>query len=164
MKILIIFILAIFVFLLQITLLQFFKIRETKLDIILIFIVYTGLRFGSVYGMITGFMLGFIEDILSITVPGINVISKIFVGFLSGLFDLRRYIGNEKLSHVLTVFIFTLFDSFFVFILSRIFQPILNLAGFIFGNSFFMAIFLNSIFAPLIFFLFSKIYPFRDVA
>lgn len=163
MKIFLTFILAIFVFLLQITLLQFFKIRETKLDAILIFIVYTGLRLGSVYGMITGFILGFIEDLLSITVPGINAISKIFVGFLSGSFDLKRYIGNEKLSNILTVFIFTLFDSFFVFILSRIFQNSLSLAGFI-NNSFFMVIFLNSIFAPLIFFLFSKIYPFRDVA
>lgn len=150
MKILITFILAIFVFLLQITLLQFFKIRETKLDAILIFIIYTGLRLGSVYGMITGFILGFIEDLLSITVPGINAISKIFVGFLSGSFDLKRYISNEKLSHILTVFIFTLFDSFFVFILSRIFQNSLSLAGFI-NNSFFMVIFLNSIFAPLIF-------------
>lgn len=151
----IIFICAIFVFLLQITLFQFLKIKHTKLDLILIFIVYTGLKFGSIRGMAIGFILGLIEDIMSITLIGINTFSKTLLGFLSG--KLNIFYKDNKFAQVLIVFVFTLLDSFIVFVLIYFFQKQLNLQGFV-RNLLPVMIFLNSIFSPLIFILFTKIY------
>ena len=141
------------VFILQLTVL---KIKGVKLDIILIFIVYSGLKAGIGRSLATGFIFGLIEDVMSITSLGINTISKTLIGFFAGSIEILY--KDNKFAQMFMVFIFTLLDSILVLMLTHIFKNSLTLHGFI-VNSLPIAVFYNSFFTPICFYLFSKFVP-----
>lgn len=54
-------------------------------DIVLLYLVWLGLRFGRMTGMVSGFLLGLIMDALYGT-WGVQAFTKTLIGFLVGLF------------------------------------------------------------------------------
>ncbi len=64
--------------------LDFFVIKGVRPDIILILVVYAAFFYGAAAGLITGFTLGLLEDILSGSTLGLFTLSKSLVGYLSG--------------------------------------------------------------------------------
>ena len=56
-------------------------------DLVLIGLVYIGMRNGKTYGSITGFLTGLTIDFISFSFLGLMALSKAAAGFTSGFFD-----------------------------------------------------------------------------
>jgi len=68
--------------LIQITVANFLSLYEIKPDFILIFLVYISLRYGRLWGCVSGFLMGIVEDSFLAVFFGLNALCKTFVGFL----------------------------------------------------------------------------------
>jgi rod shape-determining protein MreD len=67
-------------------------------DIVLIGIVYIGIKQGKISGSITGFITGLILDLLSFSFFGLLALSKSVAGFFTGFFNIEnkydRYLNS----------------------------------------------------------------------
>ena len=86
-------------------------------DIVLIGLVYIGIRKGKITGTISGFAAGLVMDILSFSFLGLMALSKCIAGFLAGYFNrenkVERYLKSYIL--VLTVFLCSLVNNLIYF-------------------------------------------------
>ncbi len=100
---------------LQMILSDFLTIRGLRPDFILIFVVYLSLRWGSLTGVVAGFILGLVEDILSAgSLMGLAPLTKSLTGFLVGRLQ-GRYIRMSPVTfHAAWVGI--MMAHFFIFI------------------------------------------------
>lgn len=55
-------------------------------DVVLLFVAFTGLRFGRVPGTLTGFFTGFLLDV-TLNTWGLHMLLKTLVGFITGIFQ-----------------------------------------------------------------------------
>ena len=69
----------------QILLSDFLVIRGIRPDFMLIFVLYVSFQFGSLNGVILGFSLGILEDLISSgSLIGLSSLTKSISGFLIG--------------------------------------------------------------------------------
>jgi rod shape-determining protein MreD len=80
---------GILVIVIQSTLLDFIKIFGVKPDITVIFTVFVALRLGPVFGVFTGFLVGFTQDVYSWSHLGANALAKSVMGYVIGLAETR---------------------------------------------------------------------------
>jgi rod shape-determining protein MreD len=90
-----------------------------NLTVVLAF--YAGIKYGDIKGMFIGAFIGIIEDSLSGTLLGPNLLSKALVGYTSS-FLYRRFFMWTPLLGMISLSLFTFADSFAVFILRSIFN------------------------------------------
>lgn len=64
-------------------------------DFLLILIIFLAVNYGRTTGGLTGFLIGFLQDLFSGGLFGINAISKAIVGYLVGF--LKNNIYRDKL-------------------------------------------------------------------
>ncbi len=64
--------------------LDFIEIGGITPDLLLILVVWISLREGRFVGMISGFTVGFIFDLISLDTLGTNALAKLLVAFLAG--------------------------------------------------------------------------------
>jgi rod shape-determining protein MreD len=92
-----------------------------NLTVVLVF--YVGIRKGEVTGIFFGSLIGIVEDSLSGTLLGPNLLSKGLVGYLSSLIYSRFFIWTPLLG-IISISALTLIDSSIVFISRSIFDKI----------------------------------------
>ena len=93
-------------FVLELTLARNIVFFQTSPDLMLILVVFAGLRQGILYGAILGFAGGLTKDIFFSAFPGLGAFSLTLIGSLSGLFSRRIFYQNVFLQ-VLIIFIAT---------------------------------------------------------
>ncbi|MEW6585243.1 MAG: rod shape-determining protein MreD [Nitrospirota bacterium] len=98
--------------------LSFFQIAP---NLTVLLACYAGLRGRELKGMLTGSLIGIIEDSLSGAFLGPHLLSKSLIGYLSSFIYNRFFIWTPYLG-ILSIAILTLIDSSFVFILRSIFD------------------------------------------
>ena len=122
-------------------------------DAMLLVTLYIGINRGSESGLVTGFFLGLIKDILSGGLLGSNSLSKGLLGYLTG--GVVKNIGRSNWIFLVSLGLFaTAIDAFLWAVLSLVFEPDLGIS-----NDYWVAslktIVLNAILAPFIIHLLS---------
>jgi rod shape-determining protein MreD len=86
-------------------------------DLVLICVVYLGVRKGKISASVGGFAAGLIFDLLSFSFLGLSALSKSSAGFISGFFNnenkIERY--TQTYIFILIVFLSSLFNNFLYF-------------------------------------------------
>jgi len=97
--------------LLQLSLSNLLSIYGIKPDFILIFVVYISLRYGRLWGCISGFFMGFIQDSFLAIFIGLNALCKAFVGFLVSIIP-WRITGTSSTDGLVILFFAALIHDF----------------------------------------------------
>ena len=91
-------------------------------DAMTLIVVYLGFQRGQETGLIGGFFLGLLQDVLSGGLPGSNALSKGLIGHATG--GLRRNVsGREALFHALLVFFASIFNAVLSVAVLSVFLP-----------------------------------------
>lgn len=101
--------------------LGYIAVSEIQPDVLVIFTVVIALRHGQFAGVLSGFGIGLIFDLISGNIPGTNALAKLLVGFLAGAFfneqniTLQQAVGNIRFLGVaaLTTLLHNLIYYFF---------------------------------------------------
>ncbi|MEW5800783.1 MAG: rod shape-determining protein MreD [bacterium] len=92
-------------------------ISGVKPDLVLIVVCYISLRWEEEVGTCLGFLLGFLQDVLSVGILGLNALTKTLFGFMCKKAE-RRLNTKNPIVQMLLIFIFSLLEgTFFLFIL-----------------------------------------------
>ena len=126
----------------QTTLAQYiFRGSSTAIDLVLIVVVYVGIKSGPVTGLLAGTVAGLIQDALGPGILGVYGLAKTLVGFLAGVLG-TQFIVSAPLPRFLLLIMATVLHSAIFFGLNRLlnlqqagasYQTILGQA---FGNAF----------------------------
>ncbi|MBI5100863.1 MAG: rod shape-determining protein MreD [Nitrospirae bacterium] len=104
----------------------FFQERVTLLGVIpnltLLPVYYAGIRYGESRGLLAGVLTGYLQDSMSHTLLGPNILSKAMTGFFSALFVSGRYFRWTVLLGICAVSAMTFAESMLVFFLRTIFD------------------------------------------
>jgi rod shape-determining protein MreD len=88
-------------------------------DVVLIGVVFLGIRKGKIPGCVSGFFAGLLIDLFSFSFVGLSALSKATGGFVSGFFNnenkLERY--TQTYEFLLIVLMSSLFNNFLYFLL-----------------------------------------------
>lgn len=74
-------------------------------DIVLIGLVYIGIKKGKITGSVTGFVSGLIFDLFSFSFIGLAALSKSVAGFFSGFFSVENKIERYLNSYIFTIIV-----------------------------------------------------------
>lgn len=114
--------------------------RGTVIDLVLIAVVYVGIKSGPVTGLLGGTVAGLIQDALSSGVLGIGGLAKTVVGFLAGVLG-TQFIVTAPLPRFLLLMLATglhaaIFMGLYTLLNLRQFPaPYSQIAGQAFGNA-----------------------------
>lgn len=72
--------------LLQMIFMPYLAIGGFLPDLLLIWVVFTALRYGQIEAMVAGFVVGLFQDLLATQLLGLAALSKTLAGFLGGYF------------------------------------------------------------------------------
>jgi rod shape-determining protein MreD len=118
-----------------------FRGSTSAIDLVLIVMVYVGIKSGPVTGTLAGTVAGLIQDALSGGILGIYGLAKTIVGFLAGLLG-TQFIVTAPLPRFLLVVVVTfLHGSIFIGLnrllnLQQVSADYASMAGQAFGNAF----------------------------
>ena len=85
---------------------------------------YAGMKYGETKGMIAGLIIGGIEDSLSTSIIGPNMLGKALAGFFSSFFLSGGFFIWTPLLGILGAFLLTLVDTSVVYVTLGIFDKI----------------------------------------
>jgi rod shape-determining protein MreD len=88
---------------LQTTLARFLVGGTAGIDLVLVVVVYAGLSFGPVTGLMTGTFAGLLQDALSSGIIGIGGLAKTVVGFVAGIVG-TQFIVAQSLTRFVVFF------------------------------------------------------------
>lgn len=109
--------LGIAVLVLQLVLSEFLSVDGVRPDFLLIFLIYVSISEGSLAGVIFGFVLGLLEDLLSAgSFLGLAPLTKCITGFLVGRLHGQFARMNPFIFHALWVGIVLFHFAFYLFI------------------------------------------------
>jgi rod shape-determining protein MreD len=94
-----------------------------KLNLTVILVCYIGMKRGEIPGMFFGALIGLIEDIISGSLLGPNILSKGLIGYLSSSLYRKLFIWTPLIGAI-NIFSLTFLDCSIVFILRSIFDKI----------------------------------------
>jgi rod shape-determining protein MreD len=77
---------ALLLLILQTTFIPFLSLADFLPDILLIWVVYVAVRRGQVEATITGFLVGLLQDAVSMQFFGLGALTKTIAGFVAGYF------------------------------------------------------------------------------
>jgi len=83
-------------------------------DFLLLAVVIAGLGRGVLWGVVTGFLLGLVQDSFAPVNFGVNAFSKVLIGFISGLIGGRVFLHTGTIVFFLIAGLKLLNDSFAV--------------------------------------------------
>jgi len=130
------------------------RFAGVKPDLVFIIVVYLGYSFGSFYGEVTGFFGGLLHDSISSSPLGLLAFPKLAVGFIVGFFG-RGLIKSNIMTAFLIIFFASLLKGVITLFMAYIFDEAMvsAITGVILPEAFY-----NAILAPILFFLYDKIY------
>ncbi|MBT3352541.1 MAG: rod shape-determining protein MreD [Nitrospinaceae bacterium] len=133
----------------------FFVWTSARPDAMLLVTLYIAMRRGNEGGLLTGFAMGLLQDILAGGLLGANSLSKGLLGYSTG--GLVRDIAGRNWFFMMTLgFFTTAFDVVLWALLSLMFQPDIGISADYWYASL-KTIFLNAILAPVFIHLLSGI-------
>jgi rod shape-determining protein MreD len=118
-----------------------FRGSSTAIDLVLIVVVYVGIKSGPVTGLLAGTVAGLIQDALSSGILGIGGLAKTMVGFLSGVLGTQFIVTAPLPRFMLLVMATALHAAIFIGLytllnLRQFPAPYSSIAGQAFGNAF----------------------------
>ena len=143
-------ILLIAIVILQTTVLKNLAFKGVKPDLVLIILVIFSNYFGTVRGELIGAGTGIIQDLLSLSPLGFNVILNSVTGYLSGLTKGKIFL-DPLITPVVLVSVFTLLKETVSFLLLAVFIP--DNTGQVFNQSFLISEVMNLLITPFVFYL-----------
>lgn len=99
------------IFFLQVTILDFIKISNTKPDLSSLFVIFIAVFFGWGTGLEAGFISGLLKDLYSVDLFGINTVALAATGIVAGLLS-PKFFRESRMTQFFIVFIFTLLYFF----------------------------------------------------
>jgi rod shape-determining protein MreD len=142
---------------LQSTTLDYVKISRVKPDILLISVIFFSLCWGPNFGLIIGFISGLLEDVLSASFIGINILSFGLCGLIIGAGGNKIY-KDSLLLQSLVSFIAALSISLFSFCLFSLISGGVHPFVESFKHTIFPASLYTAAVSPAIFFVLSKVF------
>jgi len=101
--------LVFFSFIVQTTSFHFLSWLKVYPDVMLALAIHGGLRWGKIGGLQFGGAIGFVQDLLSFGVLGINMLSKSLIGFTVGALR-EKYISDSALARIVLIVSSTILD------------------------------------------------------
>jgi rod shape-determining protein MreD len=91
-------------------------------DLTVLLVYYAGIRYGETKGLLAGAVIGALEDSLSSSIIGPNLLSKGIIGFSASFFVTGGFLRWTSFLGLLAVALFTVFDNAVVFLAQSIFD------------------------------------------
>jgi rod shape-determining protein MreD len=146
--------------LLQSTLLHGIELGGVHPDLGLLVLIFVSLRRGAVVGQVSGFVSGFLEDVMNVSPLGFHSLLRTVMGFLYGLLSGNVFIDPFLMPIVMAV-IATILKGFLAGIVSAIFG--IASSGFItFTGRIWIEAGYNGVVAPFLFAFLSLFRVFRQ--
>jgi rod shape-determining protein MreD len=95
-------------FFLQATLIDMIKIANARPDLGSMLVIFVAIFFGWETGLEAGFVFGFLKDIYSVDIFGINTAALAVTGFVAGILSPKVF-RESRIIQLFIVFILTLF-------------------------------------------------------
>ena len=153
MRYIIIVLVFVAIIIVQMTLVPLLSFGTFKPDLLAVLISIIGIKYGRSFGMINGFVLGLIFDLLSGGIIGLSSFSKTINGFIGGYFydpdNTQEKMTGYKL--LLVMFLCVSIDNFFYNFISGATLSV-NLFDLIFEASLLPAFYSIIVVIPVIFF------------
>ncbi|MCF7938351.1 MAG: rod shape-determining protein MreD [Spirochaetales bacterium] len=131
------------------TLLADFTLFQVQPDFVLIVLIVVSLRKGAFVGETSGFLVGLVEDMMSISPPGFYASIRLITGFLYGLIRNNIFI-DPVLMPMLIVIAGTILKGLLAGIIGSIFA-IESINVDLLGSQFWIEAGLNAVLAPFLF-------------
>jgi rod shape-determining protein MreD len=93
-------------------------------DLTALLAFYVGMRHGETKGLLAGVVIGAIEDSISGSIIGPNLLGKAIVGFSSSFFVSGRLLRWTPLLGLIVVSLLTFSDGFVVFLAKSVFDKV----------------------------------------
>ncbi len=135
--------------LLQSTILGRIAIRGVRPDLAMLVLVFVSLRRGPMVGQVSGFVSGFLEDLMNLSPLGFHSLLRTVIGFLFGLLSGNVFIDPFLMPIILAV-VATILKGIVAGIVSAVFG--IESSGFItFAGRLWIEVGYNGIVAPFLF-------------
>ncbi len=139
---------------LQSTATHYMSFYGIRLDLVMVFVVFTGAFYGKKYGLMIGFFCGLIVDLLNMGLFGFHIFYFLTIGYFSGLLQ-KKFFEDNYIMPFLLVGIFTFAGQLIWYIcLLLASYNLTNFSMIIF--TIFVKVLFNTIITLPIFFLFEK--------
>ncbi len=92
------------------------------LNLTVLLAYYAGIRYGATAGMLTGALIGALEDSLSMSIFGPNMLAKGTVGFLSSFFVTGKFFRWTPVAGIFAVLFLTFMDNIIIFLSRSMFD------------------------------------------
>lgn len=119
MRVLVLAVLVLISVILEGTVLHSFAIYGVKLDLLLIWVVLFAFLEGPVRGFKYGFLIGFVEDLVTGKFFGLHTLTKMITGFIIGTLEPKIFKENY-LVPIVVVFLGTLLNELLYLLLGNI--------------------------------------------
>ena len=145
---------------LQSTILGRIAIRGVRPDLALIVLVFVSFRRGSMVGQVSGFVSGFLEDLMNVSPLGFHSLLKTVIGAIAGVFSGNVFVDPFLMPMVLAV-VATILKGVLAAVVSTIFG--IESSGFItFTGRLWIEVVYNGVLAPFLFALLNLFRIFRQ--
>ena len=91
-------------------------------NLTVLLVYYAGIRYGETRGLMAGILIGYLEDSLSYSIIGPNLLSKAVIGFFSAFFITGGLFRWTIMLGIVAVSALTVADNMMVFLLRTIFD------------------------------------------
>ena len=146
--------------LLQSTLLHAIELGGVHPDLALLVLIFVSMRRGAMVGQVSGFLSGFLEDLMNVSPLGFHSLMRAVIGFLYGLLSGNVFIDPFLMPIVLAV-LATILKGFLSGIVSAIFG--IASSGFIiFSGRIWIETGYNGLVAPFLFALLNLFKVFKQ--
>jgi rod shape-determining protein MreD len=146
--------------LLQSTVFRYIALRGVRPDLALLVLVFVSMRRGSMVGQVSGFLSGFLEDLMNVSPLGFHSLMRAVIGYLYGLLSGNVFIDPFLMPIVLAV-VATLLKGVLAGIVSAIFG--IAASGFItFTGRIWIEVGYNGVIAPFLFALLNLFKVFKQ--
>lgn len=147
--------------LLQTTLLRVVAIRGVRPDLTFVLLVFVALRRGPMVGQLTGFAVGIVEDLVSLSPLGFHALMRSTIGYVYGLF-----LGNVYVDPILIPVAFAAAGTLLKALLGAILEALFSISagGFVvFTGPLWIELAWNALLAPFLFALLGLVRLLRPV-
>ncbi len=128
-----------------------------KPDLLLIFTVFIGFRYGSVNGVVYGFIIGLMQDLISSATFGAYALIFLNIGFFVGFLNASIFV-RQVTAGIFVTLVGYLIKVIALFLVSAIYSELSNVAVLI-RSELFVALPLTVIISSPLFLIFEKVAP-----
>jgi len=98
------------------------SILDIQPDLAMLLVFYIGIRHGETKGLLAGLLIGALEDVISNSIVGPNMLGKGVIGFSAAFFMSGGVLRWTSLLGIIAVFLLTFLDNIIVFVSMTVFD------------------------------------------